>query len=586
MSKNNKKVVMIKILNRVSKYRLYLCLSLFMAVVTVICQLYVPILIGRAIDCIVGVGTVDFTRIFKILSKIGIFIFGVFASQWLMNIANNKITYGVTKDIRDEAFDKIEKLPLKYIDGHSYGDIVSRVIADVDTFADGLLMGFTQLFTGVLTIFGTIGFMIMIDARITVLVVILTPISLVCAWIIANMTFNSFKRQSETRGSQTALIDESINGIKIIKSFGSEEKYLKEFDKINEKLGEYSLKAVFYSSLTNPSTRFINSLVYAVVAVSGGILAIHGGISVGELTSFLSYANQYTKPFNEISGVVTELQNAIVCAGRIFELIEETAEVSDMNNMDMKDISGNVVLQNVDFSYSPDTKLITDFNLNVKSGQRIAIVGPTGCGKTTLINLLMRFFDVDSGDIKVDGNDIRTVTRESLRRGYGMVLQETWLKSGTVRENIIMGKEDATDEEIIKACKDAYSWGFIKKLPKGLDTLIGEDGGSLSTGQKQLLCITRIMLANPSMLILDEATSSIDTRTEMRIQDAFARLMKGKTSFIVAHRLSTIKNADTILVMRDGNVIEQGNHEELLKANGFYKILYESQFVRASKEDE
>lgn len=586
MKNNNKKTVIFKILDRVKNYKLALATSLVMAIVTVVCQLYVPILIGRAIDLIVGPGEVDFTGIAKVLGQIGIFIFGVFLSQWIMNMCNNKITFGVTKDIRDEAFDKIETLPLKYIDGNSYGDIVSRVIADVDTFADGLLMGFTQFFTGVLTIIGTLGFMFFIDFRITLLVFLLTPLSLLIAWFIAKKTFNSFKRQSETRGEQTALIDESINGVKIIKSFNSEAKYLKEFDEINERLAEYSLKAVFFSSLTNPSTRFVNSLVYAVVAVSGGILAINGGISVGELVSFLSYANQYTKPFNEISGVITELQNSIACAARIFELIEEDSEISDEGKLELSEISGKVDLENVYFSYTEDTQLITDFNLDVKPGQRIAIVGPTGCGKTTLINLLMRFYDVNEGSIKISGHDLRDITRESLRHGFGMVLQETWLKSGTIRDNIVMAKEDASEEEIINACKEAYSWGFIKKLPKGLDTEIGEDGGSLSAGQKQLLCITRIMLANPPMLILDEATSSIDTRTELKIQDAFAKLMNGKTSFIVAHRLSTIKNADVILVMKDGNILEQGNHEELLKANGFYKKLYDSQFIKASDEEE
>lgn len=586
MKNNNKKTVIFKILDRVKNYKLALATSLVMAIVTVVCQLYVPILIGRAIDLIVDPGEVDFTGIAKVLGQIGIFIFGVFLSQWIMNMCNNKITFGVTKDIRDEAFDKIETLPLKYIDGNSYGDIVSRVIADVDTFADGLLMGFTQFFTGVLTIIGTLGFMFFIDFRITLLVFLLTPLSLLIAWFIAKKTFNSFKRQSETRGEQTALIDESINGVKIIKSFNSEQKYLKEFDEINERLAEYSLKAVFFSSLTNPSTRFVNSLVYAVVAVSGGILAINGGISVGELVSFLSYANQYTKPFNEISGVITELQNSIACAARIFELIEEESEISDEGKYELSDISGKVDLENVYFSYTKDTQLITDFNLDVKPGQRIAIVGPTGCGKTTLINLLMRFYDVNEGSIKISGHDLRDITRESLRHGFGMVLQETWLKSGTIRDNIVMAKEDASEEEIITACKEAYSWGFIKKLPKGLDTPIGEDGGSLSAGQKQLLCITRIMLANPPMLILDEATSSIDTRTELKIQDAFAKLMNGKTSFIVAHRLSTIKNADVILVMKDGNILEQGNHEELLKANGFYKKLYDSQFIKASDEEE
>ena len=551
-----------------------------MAAVTVATTLYVPILVGRGIDCIIGVNNVDFAKIVNILIRIGIFVGITALSQWLMNICNNRITYEVTRDIRNEAIEKIQVLPLKYIDGHSYGEIVSRVIADVDQFADGLLMGF---FTGVMTILGTLIFMITINAKITLAVVVITPLSFLVASFIAKKTFSMFKLQSETRGEQTALIDEMIGGQKVVKAYGYEDEAVRKFDEINERLQKYSLKAIFFSSITNPSTRFVNSLVYASVAIVGAFSAINGGITVGQLSSFLSYATQYTKPFNEISGVITELQNAIACAGRMFELIEEEPEIPDAPSaVSVTDIDGRVDLNNVYFSYTPDRKLIEDFTLHVKKGQKIAIVGPTGCGKTTVINLLMRFYDVNSGSIDVSGVDIRDMTRYSLRHGFGMVLQETWLKAGTIRENITMGKPDATEEEIIEAAKASYSYGFIKRLPNGFDTAIGEDGGSLSQGQKQLLCITRIMLTRPPMLILDEATSSIDTRTEIKIQNAFNKLMEGRTSFIVAHRLSTIQSADVILVMKDGHIIEKGNHEELLAAGGFYKNLYESQFDTAT----
>ena len=568
--KKAQKGTLLKVLKRIKKYSGFLILSILMAAVTVASTLYVPILVGRGIDHIVGPGNVDFAGISRILVTIGVIVAITALSQWIMNICNNKITYHVTRDIRDEAMERIQKLPLRYIDGQSYGDIVSRVIADVDQFADGLLMGFTQFFSGVLTIVGTLVFMLTINVRITLVVVLITPVSFFVASFIAKKTFSMFKLQSETRGEQTAFIDEMIGGEKVVKAYGYEEEAVARFDEINERLQKYSLRAIFFSSITNPSTRFVNSLVYAGVAVSGAFIAISGGITVGQLSSFLSYANQYTKPFNEISGVITELQNALACAARMFELIEEEPELPE--------VDGRVDLNNVYFSYTPDKKLIEDFNLHVKKGQRIAIVGPTGCGKTTVINLLMRFYDVNSGSIDVSGTDIRDMTRYSLRHGFGMVLQETWLKAGTIRENIVMGKPDATEEEIIQAAKASYSYGFIKRLPNGFDTVIGEDGGSLSQGQKQLLCITRVMLTRPPMLILDEATSSIDTRTEIRIQNAFAKLMEGRTSFIVAHRLSTIQSADVILVMKDGHIIEKGNHEELLAAGGFYKTLYESQF--------
>lgn len=570
-----------KVIIRIKKYWVFLILSIIMATITVASSLYVPILVGNAIDYIIGPSNVNFRLIAQILAEIGVVIGITALSQWIMNICNNKITYHVTRDIRDEAIEKIEHLPLKYIDGHSYGEIVSRVIADVDQFADGLLMGFTQFFSGVMTILGTLGFMLSINVKITLVVVLITPVSFFVASFIAKRTYKMFKLQAETRGEQTALIDEMIGGQKVVSAYCHEEEAVRQFDEINDRLQKYSLNAIFFSSITNPSTRFVNSLVYAGVAVTGAISAIYGRLTVGQLSCFLSYANQYTKPFNEISGVVTELQNAIACASRVFELIEEEPEAAESSNaVNLENVDGRVDLNDVEFSYVPDKKLIEDFNLHVKKGQKIAIVGPTGCGKTTIINLLMRFYDVNSGSIDVSGVDIRELTRRSLRAGYGMVLQDTWLKSGTIRENIIMGRPDATDEEIIEAAKAAHSHGFIKRLPNGYDTVIGEDGGSLSQGQKQLLCITRVMLCHPPMLILDEATSSIDTRTEIKIQNAFNKLMEGRTSFIVAHRLSTIQSADVILVMKDGHIIEQGNHEELLAKNGFYKKLYESQFAQ------
>ena len=570
-----------KVIIRIKKYWVFLILSIIMATITVASSLYVPILVGNAIDYIIGPSNVNFRLIAQILAEIGVVIGITALSQWIMNICNNKITYHVTRDIRDEAIEKIEHLPLKYIDGHSYGEIVSRVIADVDQFADGLLMGFTQFFSGVMTILGTLGFMLSINVKITLVVVLITPVSFFVASFIAKRTYKMFKLQSETRGEQTALIDEMIGGQKVVSAYCHEEEAVRQFDEINDRLQKYSLNAIFFSSITNPSTRSVNSLVYAGVAVTGAISAIYGRLTVGQLSCFLSYANQYTKPFNEISGVVTELQNAIACASRVFELIEEEPEAAESSNaVNLENVDGRVDLNDVEFSYVPDKKLIEDFNLHVKKGQKIAIVGPTGCGKTTIINLLMRFYDVNSGSIDVSGVDIRELTRRSLRAGYGMVLQDTWLKSGTIRENIIMGRPDATEEEIIEAAKAAHSHGFIKRLPNGYDTVIGEDGGSLSQGQKQLLCITRVMLCHPPMLILDEATSSIDTRTEIKIQNAFNKLMEGRTSFIVAHRLSTIQSADVILVMKDGHIIEQGNHEELLAKNGFYKKLYESQFAQ------
>ena len=570
-----------KVLQYLKKYWFYMILSLILAFVSVVLTLYIPVLTGDAIDYIIGKGQVDFDTIMQILKKMVVVIAITAVAQWLMNVCNNKVTYRVVQDIRTEAFAKLERLPLKYLDAHSYGEIVSRVIADVDQFADGLLMGFTQFFTGVITIFGTLVFMLSVNVKIALVVIFLTPLSFVVAGFIAKRTFSMFKLQSETRGEQTAYIEEMIGNQKVVQAFERQEETMEHFDEINNQLEKCSLKAIFYSSTVNPSTRFINALVYAGVGVAGALTAIAGGISVGRLSCFLSYANQYTKPFNEISGVVTELQNALACAARVFELIEEEPEVPDDENaIVLKDVDGTVALEHVCFSYTPEKKLIEDFNLQVKPGQRVAIVGPTGCGKTTLINLLMRFYDVNSGVISVSGHPIENITRESLRSNYGMVLQETWLKQGTVRENLLMGKPDATEEEMIAAAKAAHAHGFIKRLPKGYDTVIGEDGGSLSQGQKQLLCITRIMLSLPPMLILDEATSSIDTRTEMRIQNAFATMMKGRTSFIVAHRLSTIQEADIILVMKDGHIIEQGNHETLLAQGGFYATLYNSQFVQ------
>lgn len=569
-----------KVLSRLKKYRVLIALSILFAAVTVALTLYVPVLVGDTIDMIVGPGDVNFTGIASSLVQIAIIVCVTALLQWLMNTINNKITFQVVRDVRSEAFRKLQILPLKYLDAHSHGEIVSRVIADVDQFADGLLMGFTQLFTGVLTILGTLFFMLSIHAGITLVVVLLTPISLFVASFIARRTYAMFKLQSETRGEQTALIDEMIGNQKVVQAFSHEDEALEKFDEINERLTKYSLRATFFSSITNPATRFVNSVVYAGVGLTGALVAIAGAITVGDLTCLLSYANQYTKPFNEISGVVTELQNALACAGRIFELIEEEPQIPEKENaVELTDVKGNVSLTDVEFSYDPKRPLIRNFNLSVKPGQRVAIVGPTGCGKTTVINLLMRFYDVQGGCIRVEGEDIREVTRRSLRSGYGMVLQETWLKAGTIRENILMGRPDATEEEMIAAAKASHAHGFIRRLPQGYDTVITEDGGSLSQGQKQLLCIARVMLCRPPMLILDEATSSIDTRTELKVQEAFARLMQGRTSFIVAHRLSTIREANVILVMRDGNIIEQGNHESLLAKGGFYAELYNSQFA-------
>lgn len=563
-------------------YRFFVLLSLVLAGITTAGTLYLPLLTGKGIDCIAGPGSVDFEGAFRVLFQMGLVIGVTALSQWLMNVCNNKLTYQIVRDVRNEAFEKLGILPLKYIDSHPHGEIVSRVIADVDQFADGLLMGFTQLFSGVITILGTLGFMFSVNISITVVVLVVTPVSLLVASFIAKRTFKMFRAQSETRGEQTALIEEMIGGQKVVQAFGHEAEALEQFDEINGRLKDCSLKAIFFSSLTNPATRFVNSLVYTGVGIFGALAAIQGRLTVGQLSSFLSYANQYTKPFNEISGVVTELQNAIACAGRVFELIGEEPQTPEREDaVSLSDIKGSVELKDVSFSYSKENKLIEHFNLDVKPGQRVAIVGPTGCGKTTVINLLMRFYDVDEGSIRVEDTDIRELTRRSLRAGYGMVLQETWLRAGTVRENISIGKPDASDEEIVAAAKACHAHSFIMRLPEGYDTVIGEDGGGLSQGQKQLLCITRVMLCRPPMLILDEATSSIDTRTEMQIQRAFEKMMQGRTSFIVAHRLSTIRGADVILVMKDGSVIEQGRHEELLEKGGFYAALYESQFLRS-----
>lgn len=583
-NKSSQTATLLKVLSYIKKYKLYIILSLVTAAVTVASSLYIPILTGDAIDYIIGPGKVDYSAILKIIIEACV-VMGITAiSQWIMNTCNNRITFHVVRDIRDEAFKKIEILPLKYIDANSYGDIVSRVIADTDQFADGLLMGFTQLFTGVLTIVGTLGFMLSINAGITLIVVLITPLSLFVASFIAKHTFSMFKLQSQTRGEQTALIDEMIGNQKVVQAFGYQDDSLARFDVINDKLQHYSLRAIFFSSITNPATRFVNSLVYAGVGIFGAFFAINGRLTVGQLSCFLSYANQYTKPFNEISGVITEIQNAIACAARIFELIEEEPQIPDSDNaITMPAVKGNIDIEHVYFSYVPDRPLIEDFNLKVKPGQRVAIVGPTGCGKTTLINLLMRFYDVNSGTISVDGTSIMNMTRHSLRQNIGMVLQDTWLKAGTIRDNIVMGKPDATDEEVIAAAKASHADSFIKRLPDGYNTWITEDGGSLSQGQKQLLCITRVMLCLPPMLILDEATSSIDTRTELRIQHAFAQMMQGRTSFIVAHRLSTVREADIILVMKDGKIIEQGRHEELLAKGGFYATLYNSQFVQVKQ---
>ena len=569
-----------KVLRYIRRYWLYVAASLVFAVVTVALTLYVPVLTGQAVDLAVGPGQVDLEGIVRVLERMTAVITLTAAAQWLMNICNNKITYGVIRDIREEAFAHIQTLPLKYMDSHPYGDIVSRVIADVDQFADGLLMGFTQLFTGVMTILGTLLFMLSVNRQITLVVVLITPVSFLVASFIAKRTYQMFRLQSQARGEQTALIDEMIGSQKVVQAYSHEQETMEQFDEINEKLRRYSLQAIFFSSITNPATRFVNSLVYTGVALTGAVSALTGGISVGQLTSFLSYANQYTKPFNEISGVVTELQNALACAARIFQLIEEEPQVPDSPDARvLTDADGRVELSHVWFSYTSEQRLIRDFNLKVKPGQRVAIVGPTGCGKSTVINLLMRFYDPDQGQILVSGTDAREITRGSLRASYGMVLQETWLRTGTIRDNIRMGNPDASDEEIIAAAKATKAHSFIRRLSEGYDTVITEDGGSLSQGQKQLLCITRVMLCRPPMLILDEATSSIDTRTEIQVQNAFARLMEGRTSFIVAHRLSTIQEADVILVMREGNIVEQGSHSQLLAQNGFYAQLYNSQFA-------
>ena len=576
----NKKSTLKKVLKRIEKYRFLVFLSLLMAAATVVLTLYLPILTGDAVDGIIAKGLVNFTGLFKKLKIMVVVIIGTAVFQWVMNIINNHITYHVVQDIRKEAFEKLEKLPLKYVDSHSYGDIVSRMIADVDQFAEGLLMGFTQMFTGLLTIAGTLFFMFHIHVKIALVVVVLTPLSLFVAGFIAKRTYTMFKKQSEARGEQTTLIEEMVGNLKIVKAFGHEDENQEVFDEINGRLQKYSLSAIFFSSLVNPCTRFINSVIYAGVGICGAIAALNGRLSVGQLTCFLSYANQYTKPFNEISGVITELQNALACAARVFELIEEESEIPDRESaVVLEGANGAIELEHVYFSYTADKKLIQDFNLSVKPGQRIAIVGPTGCGKTTFINLLMRFYDVNEGRISVDGHEIREITRGSLRTNYGMVLQDTWIRNGTVKENIAIGKPDASMEEIVAAAKASHAHDFIKRLPKGYDTVLGEDGGNLSQGQKQLLCITRVMLCLPPMLILDEATSSIDTRTEVKIQQAFARMMEGRTSFIVAHRLSTIREADVILVMKDGNIVEQGSHRDLLEKGGFYAELYNSQFA-------
>ena len=571
-----------KVLNRLKKYRFAIVFSILLAAVTAAAALYVPKIVGEAIDLIVGKNDVDFGGIASLLVRLGIVVGATGLLQWIMGVVNNRITFGVVRDLRNEAAAKLKTLPISFIDAHYHGDIVSRVIADADQFADGLLLGFSQLFTGVVTILLTLGFMLAINPLIALIVVVLTPVSLFIAAFIAKNTHKMFSLRSETRGEQTAMINELIGQTKVVRAFGHEQKATEEFDEVNERLRKCSLRATFFSSIVNPSTRFVNGLIYAAVSLAGALAVIASGgasLSVGGLTCLLSYATQYAKPFNEISGVVTEMQNALVCAERLFSLIEEPSEISDEGKETLTDVEGRVTAENVCFSYVKDKKLIENLNLSVEHGQRIAIVGPTGCGKSTIINLLMRFYDVDSGAIKVDGKDIRDITRDSLRAGYGMVLQETWLRSGTVRENIIMGKPDATDEEVISAAKKSHAHGFITRLPNGYDTVLSEDGGRLSQGQKQLLCITRVMLALPPMLILDEATSSIDTRTEQQIQKAFAEMMKGRTSFIVAHRLSTIREADLILVMKDGRIIEQGTHDELLAKKGFYSELYESQFA-------
>ena len=568
-----------EVICRLGRYRIFLVFSILLATVSVALTLYIPKLTGHAVDYVIGKGEVNFPGVIRVMIQIGVCTLITALAQWLMNVCNNKMTYQMVQDIRNEAFDKIEQLPLKYIDGHPYGEVVSRVIADVDQFSDGLLMGFTQLFTGIATIVGTFCFMLSVNVSITFVVVLITPVSFFVANFIAKRTFRMFRLQSEIRGEQTGLIDEMIGNQKVVQAFGRGEDVTERFDEVNKRLQEASLRATFFSSITNPATRFVNSLVYTGVGITGAFAVVRGAMSVGQLSSFLSYANQYTKPFNEISGVVTEFQNAIAGAQRVFTLIDEEPQIPEPEHaVHLTDIDGNVKVEDVSFSYLPGQHLIEDFNLEVKPGQRIAIVGPTGCGKTTLINLLMRFYDVNAGSIKVEDIDIREMTRKSLRAGYGMVLQETWLKTGTIRENIAMGRPDATEEEIVEAAKASHIHNYIRRLPKGYDTWITEDGGGLSQGQKQLLCIARVMLCRPPMLILDEATSSIDTRTEIKIQQAFAKLMEGRTTFIVAHRLSTIREADVILVMKDGKIIEQGNHEVLMKKEGFYHHLYESQF--------
>lgn len=584
MPNKNKKqnAALKKLLRYIKKYMPLAVLSLLFAAVAALLTLYVPILTGRAIDCIVTAGDVDFAGIFAVIRQMAAVVILTAAAQWFMNLCNNRITYQVVRDLRTDAFAKLETLPLKYLDAHSHGELVSRMIADADQVAEGLLMGFTQLFTGVITIAGTLVFMLSIQYQIAAVVICITPVSLFVASFIAKRTFTMFQKQSKARGEQTAFIEEMVANQKVVQAYGQEKAVLQRFDGINQKLGEYSLKATFFSSLTNPCTRFVNSLVYTGVGIFGAIAAVLGGISVGQLASFLSYANQYTKPFNEISGVVTELQNALACAGRILELIEEEPQTKeDADAVVLRDVHGNVVLDQVDFSYTKEQPLLQGFDLTVKPGQRVAVVGPTGCGKTTFINLLMRFYDVDGGSIRVDGEDIRHLTRKSLRASYGMVLQDTWLREGTVLENIRMGAAKASREDIIEAAKASHAHSFIKRLPQGYDTVIHEEGNGLSQGQKQLLCIARVMLSLPPMLILDEATSSIDTRTELKIQNAFAKMMQGRTSFIVAHRLSTIQEADIIVVMKDGHILEQGNHETLLAKNGFYATLYNSQFEGA-----
>ena len=568
-----------KVLRYIKKYRFLVALSILLAAVTVAATLYIPILTGNAVDLIVGPGQVDFAGIFRILVQVGVIILIAALAQWVMSLLNNRITYRVVRDIRNEAFHKLQALPLSYLDSHPTGQIVSRIIADVDQFADGLLMGFTQLFTGVITILGTLGFMLSVSGPITAVVVFITPVSLLVAAFIAKRTYAMFRLQSQVRGEQTGFVEEMVGGQKVVQAFRHEGEAMERFDQLNEELRKCSLRAIFFSSITNPSTRFVNSLVYTGVGIVGALLVISGGLTVGQLSCFLTYANQYTKPFNEISGVITELQNALACAGRVFELMEAQPQVPDQPDARvLEDAAGHVEIQDVSFSYRKDQRLIEGFNLDVRPGQRVALVGPTGCGKTTVINLLMRFYDVNQGSIQVEGTDIRQITRKSLRKNYGMVLQDTWLKAGTIRENIAYGKPEATLEEVVEAAKAAHAHSFIKRLPQGYDTVIGEDGGGISQGQKQLLCIARVMLCLPPMLILDEATSSIDTRTEVRIQKAFQRMMEGRTSFIVAHRLSTIRDADVILVMKDGHIIEQGDHQSLLAKGGFYAELYNSQF--------